>query len=115
FTVGRGYVAGIMTPTIDSGDRVRYGRTPYALFRVKRGWNVGRVGVMVPGDSEMRDVPFRFDGTFIAVPMEAYTNCAVVRLFVTGRSRRRIGKGRFTGPMDSCGDPASSFVDIRER
>ncbi|NQT87089.1 hypothetical protein HQ560_10010, partial [bacterium] len=47
FTVGRGYVAGIMTPTIDSGDRVRYGRTPYALFRVKRGWNVGRVGVMV--------------------------------------------------------------------
>ena len=68
----------------------------------------------VPDDSEMRDVPFRFDGTFIAVPMKAYTNCAVVRLFVTGRSRRRIGKGRFTGPVDSCGDPESSFVDIRE-
>jgi hypothetical protein len=47
--------------------------------------------------------------------MVRYTNCAVVRLYVTGRSRRRIGRERFTGAIDSCGDPESSFVDIRGR
>ena len=115
YTVPDGYVAGIITPLIDSADEVRYAKTPYALFRVKRGWDVGRVGVMHPGDSAMRDVPFKFNGTVIAVPLVGYRNCAVVKLFVTGETGKAIGGERFTGPVDFCGDPESSFQDIGGR
>ncbi len=115
YTVADGYVAGIVTPHIDSADEIRYAKTPYALFRVKRGWDVGRVGVMYPGDQALRDAPFKFNGAIIAVPMPEYKNCAVVKLFVTGSSGKPIGPERFTGPIDFCGDPESSFQDIRGR
>ncbi|HPD15664.1 MAG TPA: hypothetical protein PLE19_11975 [Planctomycetota bacterium] len=115
YTVPDGYVAGIITPHIDSADEIRYARTPYALFRVKRGWDVGRVGLMHPGDQAFRDAAFKFNGSLIAVPMPDYKNCAVVKLFVTGSSGKAIGPERFTGPMDFCGDPESSFQDIRGR
>ena len=51
----------------------------------------------------------------IAVPMPDYKNCAVVKLFVTGDSGKPIGPDRFTGPLDFCGDPESSFQDIATR
>lgn len=115
YTVADGYVAGIVNTHTQAGDVTRYGRTPYALFRVKRGWDVGRVGVMYPGDAHMQDVKFRFNGTIIAVPMAGYNNCAVVKLFVTKKTGKRIGKEKFVGPIDFCGDPESSFQDISDR
>ncbi len=115
YTVKGGYVAGIMTATVEAGAKVRHTRTPYALFRIKRGWDVGRVGVMYPGDAKMKRVKFRFNGTIIAVPLEAYANCAVVKLFVTKKTGKRIGSEKFTGPVDYCGDPESSFQDISDR
>jgi len=115
YTVADGYVAGLITPLVDSADEHRYAKTPYALFRVKRGWDVGKVGVMYPGDREMRDVPFKFSGTLIAVPLPDYRNCAVVKLFLTSDTGKPIGPERFTGPVDFCGDPESSFQDIRGR
>lgn len=115
YTVPDGYVAGIITPLIDSADEVRYARTPYALFRVNRGWDIGRVGIMYPGDRELRDAPFKFNGAILAVPMPEYKNCAAVKLFVTGSTGRPIGPERFTGPADFCGDPESSFQDIGRR
>ncbi len=115
YTVADGYVAGIVTTTIDSGDQVAHRRPPYALFRVKRGWDVGKVGVMYPGDKAFRDVRFKFNGTVIAVPLAEYVNCAVVKLFVTQDSGKAIGAEKFTGPVDFCGDPESSFQDISDR
>ncbi len=115
YTVADGYVAGIATPAVDSGQQIAHARTPYALFRVKRGWDVGRAGVMYPGDRKLRNVRFRFDGTFIAVPLKRYRNCAVVKLFVTRKTGKKIGREKFTGPIDFCGDPESSFQDISKR
>ena len=115
YTVPDGYVAGIMAEAVDEDDRVAYGRTPYALFRVERGHDVGRVGVQYPGDGEMRDAAFKFDGTFVAVPLRDYSNCAVVRLFVTGRGRRKIGPDVFQTRARMCADPESAFEDISER
>jgi hypothetical protein len=115
YTVGRDYVAGIMNEHINAGDEVRWGRTPYALFRVRRGHNVGRVGVLYPGQGKMKDVRFKFDGTFIAVPLAGYANCAVVKLFVTGRSRGKIGPDVFAVRGRMCADPDSAFEDISER
>ena len=115
YTVPDGYVAGIMTSGIEDGDRIERARTPYALFRVKEGWNIGQVGVMYPGSRKFQNVRFKFNGTIIAVPLKRYAGCAVVKLFVTGKSRRKIGPERFTGPVDHCGDPESSFQDISRR
>jgi len=115
YTVKDGYAAGIVTTTVDSDARIRHARTPYALFRVKRGWDVGKVGVMYPGDRRMRNVQFRFNGSIIAVPLRQYKNCAVVKLFVTKKTGKRIGPEKFTGPIDFCGDPESSFQDISKR
>ncbi len=115
YTVPDGYVAGICTPTVDSDTEVKHARTPYALFRVKRGWDVGKVGVMYPGDKTWREVKFKFNGSIIAVPLRRYKNCAVVKLFVTRRTGKRIGPEKFTGPIDFCGDPESSFQDISDR
>jgi len=115
YTVSGGYVAGIMNEHIDAGDRVTWARAPYALFRVERAHDVGKVGVMYPGDTEMRDVKFKFDGTFIAVPLRGYVNGAVVKLFVAGRSRKKIGPDIFAVRDRMCGDPESAFEDISER
>ncbi|KPK86084.1 MAG: hypothetical protein AMJ81_02070 [Phycisphaerae bacterium SM23_33] len=115
YTVGNDYVAGIMNEHVDVGDTIRYAKTPYALFRVQRGHDVARAGVMYPGDQEMRDVKFKFDGTFIAVPMQEYTNCAVVKLFVTGYGRRKIGPDIFASRPRMCMDPDSAFEDISQR
>jgi hypothetical protein len=115
YTVADGYVAGIMSEAIDQGDRAAWARTPYALFRVARGHDVGRVGVMYPGDREMRQVRFKFDGTFLAAPLADYQNCAVVKLFVTGESGRPIGPDIFQVRDRMCADPESSFEDISER
>ena len=115
YTVHDGYVAGLVTTDIDSATEIRHGRTPYALFRVQRGWDVGKVGVMYPGDKDFRTVEFKFNGTMIAAPLAEYKNCAVVKLFVTGQSGKAIGPERFTGPIDFCGDPENSFQDITKR
>ena len=53
--------------------------------------------------------------SFIAVPMPDYTNCAVVKLWVTGTSRKAIGKDNFYQRDRMCGDPESAFEDISER
>lgn len=115
FTVGSHYVASVVTPLIQSEDSVKYARTPYALFRVKRGADIGRVGVMYPGDKKMRKVNFKFNGSIIAVPLRDYKNCAVVKLFVTRKTGKKIGPEKFTGPVDFCGDPESSFQDVSDR
>jgi hypothetical protein len=115
YTVPGGYVAGIINKNVDVGDEIKYAKTPYALFRVQRGHDVGKVGIMLPGDKAMREVKFKFDGTFIAVPMLDYTNGAVVKLFVTGKSRKAIGTDNFYQRDRMCGDPESSFEDISER
>jgi hypothetical protein len=115
YTVPGGYVAGIINKNVDVGDEIKYAKTPYALFRVQRGHDVGKVGIMLPGDKAMREVKFKFDGTFIAVPMPDYTNGAVVKLFVTGKSRKAIGTDNFYQRDRMCGDPESSFEDISER
>jgi hypothetical protein len=44
-----------------------------------------------------------------------YTNGAVVKLFVTGKSRKAIGTDNFYQRDRMCGDPESSFEDISER
>jgi len=115
YTVGDDYVAGIACDSIADADEITYGKTPYALFRVKRGCDVTRVGAMLPGDDEMRDVPFRFDGTFLAVPLADYKNCAVVRLFVTADTGRQIGPDTFASRPRMCGDPESAFEDVSQR
>jgi hypothetical protein len=109
YTVGDDYVAGIVNLHVDEGQHMTYDKPPYAMFRVSRGHDVGRVGMLLPGDRQWRDVPFKFNGTFIAVPLEGFTNCATVKLFVTGNTGKSIGDDKFKGPVDSCGDPDSSF------
>ena len=63
----------------------------------------------------MRDVKFKFDGTFIAVPLAEYRNCAVVKLFVTGSTGKKIGTDIFQMRGRMCADPDSAFEDISER
>ena len=115
YTLADGYVAGLMSTHVSDRDQVKYARTPYALFRVERGCDVGRAGVMYPGDRELRDVKFKFDGTFIAVALPDYKNCAVVKLFVTGKSGKKIGPDMFAMRPRMCGDPDSAFEDISVR
>ncbi|MGH7145747.1 MAG: helix-turn-helix transcriptional regulator [Planctomycetota bacterium] len=115
YTVGDDYVAGIMSEYLEADDQVVYGHLPHAVFRVARGHDVTRVGVMLPGDTEFRSAEFKFNGTFIFVPMKDYKNCAAVRLFVTKNSGKAIGAGRFQASVDYCGDPESSFSERNER
>lgn len=115
YTVAGGYVAGIMNTHVDAGDKIKYAKTPYALFRVREGHNVNRVGIMYPGDTRLRTVKFKFDGTFIAVPMPDYKNCAVIKLSVNRRTSKAIGPDRFYQRDRMCGDPESAFEDISER
>jgi hypothetical protein len=109
------YIAGIVNLHFFDRDRVVWGKTPYALFRVARGHDVESVGVLHPGDGDWRSAKFKFDGTFIAVPLPEYVNCAVVKLFVKGKSGKAIGPDRFHQRERMCGDPESSFEDISER
>jgi hypothetical protein len=115
YTLGQDYIAGIMSEALTLADQVQYAKTPYAVFRVARGTDVGKAGVMLPGDKEWTFVKFHFDGTFVYVPLENYKNCAVVRLFVTKHSGKKIGPQRFKDGVDYCGDPESSFCDRNER
>lgn len=115
YTVGGDYVAAIMSEFLEAGDTVVYGRTPHAVFRVARGADVGKVGVMLPGDSGFRHVDFKFNGTFIVVPLPGYKNCAVVKLFVTGDSGKAIGRDRFQASVDYCGDPETAFCERNDR
>jgi len=115
YTVGQDYIAGIMSEFLTAGDKVAYAKTPYAVFRVARGADVGKAGVMVPGDTKWRFVKPRFDGTFVYVPLDGYKNCAVVRLFITKNTGKPIGTGRFKEGVDYCGDPESSFSERNER
>jgi hypothetical protein len=115
YTIADGYIAGLMNTSIDEGDQVKYHKVPYVLFRVARGHDVGKVGVMYAGDKEFRNVEFKFDGTFIAVPLKDYINHAVVKLFVTGTSGKSIGGDTFYSRPSICGDPDSAFEDISWR
>lgn len=115
FTVADGYVASIINTAIDVGDKIIWANRPTAHFRVARGHDITRVGMMLPGDKDYREVPFKFDGTFLRVPMEGYTNCAVVKLFVTRNTGKTIGKETFASKPRLCGDPDSSFEDISDR
>ncbi len=115
YTVPDGYVAGLMTEAVDAGDRIAYARTPHALFRVRRGHDVGRVGLLLPGDGPMREAAFRFDGTFLDVPLPEYQNVAVVKLCVTQDTGRPIGPDTFQTRPRMCADPDSAFEDLSER
>jgi hypothetical protein len=115
YTIGNDYIAGIMSEFLTTEDKVKYAKTPYAVFRVARGADVGRVGVMTPGDTKWRIVQHRFDGTFVYVPLDGYKNCAAVRLFVTRNTGRKIGTAQFREGVDYCGDPESSFCERNER
>ncbi len=106
------YVAGIVNLHVSDDDAVRWARRPHALFRVARAHRVERVGVQYPGDAAFRDAPFKFDGTFIDVPLAGYANCAVVKLVATGKSRRRIGRERFHQRARMCADPDSAFEEL---
>lgn len=112
YTVGKHYVAGIINTNVDEGEKMDYAGTPHAIFRVQRGHDVSKVGVMYPGDKDFRFVKFRFDGTFIFVPMKKYNNCAVVKLFVTKNSGKKVQNVPFPRVIDFCGDPQSSFEDL---
>ena len=115
YTVGEDYVAGIVNVTVDEGASLAYDKPPYAMFRVARGHDVGRVGILLPGAGEWRYVDFKFNGAFLAVPLEGFSTCAAVKLFVTKQTGRKIGPEKFKGSVDSCGDPDSSFQDISDR
>jgi hypothetical protein len=115
YTVGDDYVAGIVSDLGGPDDTIVYHKTPHAVFRVARGHDISKVGVMVPGDKQFRSVDFKFDGTMIFVPLDGYKNCAVVRLFVTQKTGKPIGANRFQRSVDYCGDPESAFCDRNER
>jgi len=115
YTIGSDYVAGIMSEVPGEGDEIKYERMPHAVFRVARGHDVGKVGVMLPGESKFKFVKFKFDGTMIFVPLGKYKNCAAVRLFVTKKTGKKIGTGKFLKSVDYCGDPESSYSARNER
>lgn len=115
YTVGRDYVASVVNLAVGERDRILYGKPPRVLFRVRRAPDVGRVGVRYPGDRTWRFVRFGFDGTFLSVPLSRSARCAVVRLFITRRTGRRIRMQPFPVVLDRCGDPQSAFEDLSER
>ncbi len=115
YTVPDGYVAGIANLHVSDADRVTWAQRAYALFRVRRGADVTQALVTYPGDAQPRSVPFKFDGTFLAVPLEGYTNCAAVKLVVTGNSGREIGPDIWEQRPAMCGDPDSAFEDVSAR
>jgi hypothetical protein len=112
YTVGQDYIVGVVNLHLNENMEVRHTKTLYTMFRVQRGHDVGKVGIMYPGQKEWTFVDFKFNGTFIAVPMKDFVNCAVIKLFVTQKTGKTIGAEKFQGAVDSCGDPDSSFTDL---
>ncbi len=92
FTIKDGYAAGIRSEGINEADTIHYSETPTAYFRVKRGCDVGRVEVMVPGDKKPPKAAFTFNGSIITVPLTRYKNCCLVKLLVTGNTHKEIVK-----------------------
>ncbi len=109
FTVGDDYVASVVNKFISEDATISYKKTQFAVFRVKRGHDVTKAGVLLPGGKKMRTVKFKFDGTFIFVPLENYSNCAVVKLFVTKKTGLIIGEDKFKEGIDYCGDPKTAW------
>jgi len=72
-----------MNEHIDEHDQIKYGKTPEVRFRLKQ--SIAKVGVMYPGDKQMRDVQFTPTDGSVAVPLAGYKNSAVVKLFVAGQ------------------------------
>ena len=103
YTVGDNYVASIVNLNIGEGDQMKYHGTPNAIFRVQRGHDVGKVGVMYPGDAAWRVIKPIFNGTFLVVPMGGF------KLFVTKKTGKKIGNQPFPTVIDYCGDPQSAF------
>ncbi|PCJ52549.1 MAG: hypothetical protein COA79_23370 [Planctomycetota bacterium] len=115
FTVGKNYVAGVINENINMNDKIIYGKTPYATFRVKKAHDITKVTIIYPGDKKPAKTKFKFDGTFIYVPMKDYKNCAVIKLHVTKKSGKKIGTQKFTEGVDFCGDPESSYDATNKR
>ena len=113
YTVKDGYVAGIMNEGINEEDNVKFGRTKYAYFRVKKGFDIGVVEIMYPGDRKLRKVNFMFNGAIIAVPLQGFKNCAVIKLNVTGKTGKPIGPMKFSEAVDTCGDPKTAFEELK--
>ncbi len=109
YTLNGDYIAAIISDSISENMDLHWKKTPCVTFRVSRACDVAKVGLMLPGNTEFTEVPFKFDGTFIRVPMEGYSNCAVIKLFVEGDSGRKIGKASFPAVMETCMDPESAF------
>ncbi len=115
FTVGKDYVAGIINENINTGDRVKWDKTPYSVYRLEKGHQIGKVLIRYHDRKDWESVKFKFDGTFIYVPMIRYQNCAVVKLIVNKKSSKKIGENCFESGVDYCGDPSSSFENISKR
>ncbi|MFH1824867.1 MAG: hypothetical protein ABH873_06540 [Candidatus Firestonebacteria bacterium] len=109
YTVKDGYVAGIMNEGIEADDQIKYGKPKYAYFRIKRGYDLGVVEVMYPGDKKPKKVKFMFNGSIIAVPLINYKNCVVVKLRITKNTGKKISNIKFSEVIDSCGDPKTAF------
>lgn len=109
------YFDGIVNLHVADADHVRWHKRPYAFFRVQHGHDTRRIELRYPRDTQWRRAPFKFDGTFLAVPLPEYTNCAVVRLAVTGKSGRPIGPDRFHQRARMCDDPDAAFEDLKCR
>ncbi len=90
YTVKGDYVAGVRSEGVSDYDKYESSVARYVYFRVKRGFDVGEVTVMYPGDKEGRSVKFLFNGSIIGVPLEGYRNCGVIRLKVTGNTGKEI-------------------------
>ncbi|NRA38263.1 MAG: hypothetical protein HRU15_08995 [Planctomycetes bacterium] len=115
YTAGKNYVASVINEQVRQTDRITYGKTPYTTIRVKKAHDIGKVTVMYPGDTKGASVKFKFDGTFIYVPMTKYKNCAVIELHVTKKTGKKIGAAKFTDGIDFCGDPETSYDDRNAR
>ncbi len=114
YTVGSDYLASIVNTDIDGDCVVKHKNPPYAVFRVKRACDVSKVGIMYPGDKEYSFPETKFDGAFIYVPMEKYTNCAVIRLFVTKNTGKKPERKLFKSSSSCCPDPESAFTSLAE-
>ena len=115
YTVKDGYVAGMMSDGLSDEDSIKYKRIKYAYFKVKRGYDVGTVEIMYPGDKKPRKAKFMFNGAIIAVPLPGYKNCAVVKLKVTKKTGKTIKPMKFSEVVDSCGDPKTAFEEIKNK
>lgn len=115
FTVGKNYVASVINENLSTGDQIKWEKTPYSVYRIEKGHQVGKVLIRYPGSKKWETTKFQFDGTFIYVPMNLYKNCAVVKLVVNKNSNKKIGEKSFQAGVDYCGDPSSSFENISKR